>query len=219
MTPRPRRVALFGGTFDPIHRGHMAAAQAALDADLVDELVFIPAGDPPHKPAGAHQPREQRWCMAVLATLTEPRCRVARWEIDRAGKSYAVDTVREAIADYAARGETPEFHWVIGTDAMALIDTWRDAPTLFQLTKFLVIARSGFTEAGLREHLATTVPWAPADALRFIAMPHVDVSSTDLRRRMATGESAADGLPDLVATYIGRYGLYRAPVGSPGGVT
>src|SRR5689334_21437191 len=89
------RVALFGGTFDPIHLGHLAVATTALGCGLVDEVRFIPAGEPPHK-AGPRHSAEERWLMTVLATLSEPRFRVERWEIDRPGRSYAVDTLREA---------------------------------------------------------------------------------------------------------------------------
>lgn len=201
------RVALFGGTFDPIHRGHLAVAHAALASGLVDEVRFIPAGNPPHKPQGPRQTPEERWCMAVLATLDEPRFRVERWEIDRPGRSYAIDTLQQA---HAALGQA-ELYWVIGADAMAHIHTWHRARELFEWTRFLVIPREGVDEAHLRPQLASVAPWAPADGLRFMAMPRVDVSSTELRARLATGDTCTDDLPASVATYIGRYGLYQAP--------
>ncbi|HEY9721124.1 MAG TPA: adenylyltransferase/cytidyltransferase family protein, partial [Oscillatoriaceae cyanobacterium] len=106
----PRRVALFGGTFDPIHLGHLAAARAALDSGVVDEVIFVPAGQPPHKPQGARADAASRWLMTVLATLDEPAFRVARWEFDRPGKSYAVDTLRMARAELG----DAELYWVIG---------------------------------------------------------------------------------------------------------
>lgn len=198
------RVALFGGTFDPIHRGHLAVAHAALGSGLVDSVRFIPAGNPPHKPQGPRQTPEERWCMAVLATLDEPRFRVERWEIDRPGRSYAIDTLQQA---QAALGDA-ELYWVIGADAMALIHTWHRAEELFDWTRFLVIPREGVEEAHLRPTLA---PWVPQDRLSFMAMPRVDVSSTELRARLAQGDSCTDDLPAAVATYIGRYGLYQAP--------
>lgn len=210
MAPSPRRVALFGGTFDPIHIGHLAAARAAVASGHVDEVHFIPAGAPPHKPAGPRVSASERWLMTVLATLDEPRFRVARWEIDRPGPSYAVDTVSEARRALEAESEAPvELYWVIGTDAMALIDTWHRVEELFALTRFLVIARRGFDEAQLRAHLATTVPWASPDRLVFEPMDLVDVSSTALRSRLAEGEQAPVGLPPLVAAYVERYGLYQ----------
>lgn len=206
----PRRVALFGGTFDPIHLGHLAAARAALASGVVDEVLFIPAGDPPHKPAGANAGAEERWLMTVLATLEEPRFRVVRWEVDRPGRSFAVDTVahaRDALT--GPDGTPPALYWVIGTDAMALIDTWRRVEDLFTLTRFMVIARRGFDEQALRARLEETVPWAPPDAMTFVPMDLVDVSSTDIRRCLADGEVPTGVLPPLVATYVRRYGLYR----------
>ncbi|MFP5503829.1 MAG: nicotinate-nucleotide adenylyltransferase [Candidatus Sericytochromatia bacterium] len=208
---QPRRVALFGGTFDPIHVGHLAAARAAVASGLVDEVLFIPAGDPPHKPAGAHASTEERWLMTHLATLDEPRFRVVRWEIDREGPSFAVDTVHHARKALAGPdGQAPELYWVIGTDAMALIDTWRRVRELFSLTRFLVIARSGFDEAALRQHLAGTVPWAPPDALRFVPMDLVEVSSTAIRGALAGGATPEAALPAPVERYVTKYGLYRA---------
>lgn len=209
----PRRVALFGGTFDPIHLGHLAAARAA--RGVVDEVIFVPAGQPPHKPHGPQADAESRWLMTVLATLEEPSYRVARWELDRPGKSYAIDTVRLA---HAALGADTELYWVIGTDAMALIHTWHEAAALFALTRFLVVAREGLEEAELRAVLARNAPDAPADAMVYVPMPQVPVSSTALRARLAAGDRAADWLSPAVATYIERYGLYRTPagVGGPG---
>jgi nicotinate-nucleotide adenylyltransferase len=202
--PTPR-IALFGGTFDPIHRGHLAVARSALDSGLVDEVRFVVAGNPPHKPAGPRHSAEERWCMAILATLDEPRYRVERWEIDRPGRSFAVDTVRQAQA--ALPGA--ELYWVIGADAMALIDTWHDVEALFGLTRFLVVSREGFDEAALRDRLAHTCPWAGPDAFRYMAMPPVNISSTALRAQLAAGEDVSNWLPPPVAAYIQRYALYR----------
>jgi nicotinate-nucleotide adenylyltransferase len=210
MAPQPRRAALFGGTFDPIHLGHLAAARAALASGIVTEVLFLPAGDPPHKPRGPVASPHERWLMTVLATLDEPRFKVVRWELDREGPSYAVDTLhlaREALG--TANEPPPEFFWVIGTDAMALIHTWHRYDELFTLTRFLVIAREGFDETALRAHLATTVPWAPAEALVFQPMSLVDVSSTEIRTRLAAQEPVSDLVPATVDTYIGRYGLYQ----------
>ena len=212
MSEPARRVALFGGTFDPIHRGHLAAARAALGSGLVDEVRFVPAGSPPHKPRGTRATPEERWLRAVLATLDEPRFKVERWELDRPGPSFAIDTVRQARRELGGPdGQAVELYWVIGTDAIAPIDTWHAVRELFELTRFLVIARAGFDEASLRAHLARTVPWAPPGAITFCPMPLVNVSSTELRAHLAAGEHAPEALPVPVATFIRRYALYRAP--------
>lgn len=209
MTMTPRRVALLGGTFDPIHVGHLAAARAVLAQDQADLVCFVPAGTPPHKPAGPHAGPNDRWCMAVLATLDEPRFVVTRWEVDRPGLTYAIDTVRIARAALAARFPGPlELTWVMGTDAMALVHTWHDVRGLFEETRFLAVARAGYDEASLRAELERTVPWAPPEAVRFVRMPEVDVSSTSIRSRLSAGEPVPELAP-AVATYIERYDLYR----------
>lgn len=208
MSNAPRRYALYGGTFDPFHVGHLAVARAALASGRVDEVIVIPGGTPPHR-GGTHGHAEERWLMAVLATLDEPGLRVVRWETDRAvaGRTFAVDTLEAARR---ALGPDAELFWVIGTDAMALIDTWKDPRTLFAELTFLVVTRDGQDEPWLRARLAEVVPWAPAERVAFIDMTPVPVSSTVLRAKLARGEDVAALLPPSVATFIGRYGLYQA---------
>lgn len=205
------RVGLFGGTFDPIHRGHLAAASAVLDAGLVDRVLFVPAGSPPHKPRGAHATDVERYVMAVLATLPEPRFGVARFELDRPGPSYAIDTALQAArALGAAPGE--KLAWIIGTDAMAEIGSWWNPRGLFEALDFLVVSRREVEEPALRARLAETVPWAPEEAVRFVPMPYVDTSSTMLRAGLQAGDaSVLAALPEPVAIYVRRYGLYGFP--------
>lgn len=207
MTTLRRRYALYGGTFDPFHVGHLAVARAALVAGHVDEVLVIPGGTPPHR-RGTHGRAEQRWCMAVLATLEEPAMRVVRWETDRAdeGRTYAIDTIAAARREL---GPDAELCWVIGTDAMAEIHTWRDPEGLFREVRFLVVPRDGQDEAWMRARLAEVVPWASADRVGFIDMAPVDVSSTALRAALAAGEDAGPLLPPLVGAFVAKYGLYR----------
>jgi nicotinate-nucleotide adenylyltransferase len=207
MSTSPRRYALYGGTFDPFHVGHLAVARAALASGRVDEVIVIPGGTPPHR-GETRVHAEERWCMAVLATLHEPCMRVVRWETDRAdqGRTYAIDTLAQARA---ALGDDAELFWVIGTDAMALIDTWKDPRALFAQAKFLVMPRDGQDEPWLRAKLGEIVPWAPPEAVAFADMAPVDVSSTELRAALARGEDPAPSLPPLVGAFVARYGLYR----------
>lgn len=207
MTTPRRRVALYGGTFDPFHVGHLAVARAARACGLADEVVVIPGGNPPHR-RGTHGLAEQRWCMAVLATLAEPGMRVARWETDRAdeGRTFAIDTIAAARREL---GPDADLSWVIGTDAMAQIHTWRDPEGLFREVRFLVVPRDGQDEAWLRARLAEVVPWAPPERVAFLAMERVDVSSTALRAAMAAGEDTTALLPPLVQGFVTKYGLYR----------
>ena len=211
--PTARRYALYGGTFDPFHRGHLAVARAALASGLVDEVLVIPGGTPPHR-GETRVSAEERWLMAVLATLEEPGMRVVRWETDRAeaGRTYAIDTLGVARR---VLGADAELYWVIGTDAMALIDTWRDVRGLFAATRFMVMPRAGQDEAWVRGRLAEAVPWAPVDAVAFVSMPEVDLSSTALRAALAHGDNVAEQLPPLVAHYVHKYGAYRALEAQP----
>lgn len=208
--PPPGRIGLFGGTFDPIHRGHLAAARAVLDAGLVGRVLFVPAGSPPHKPRGTHASDVERYVMAVLATLDEPRFGVARFELDRPGPSYAIETaVQAGRALGVAPGE--KLAWIIGTDAMAQIGSWWNPRGLFEQLDFLVVSRREIEEPALREKLAETVPWAPPTSVSFVPMPYVDVSSTAVRAGLQAGDAAAlAALPEPVATYVRRYGLYDA---------
>ena len=210
MTTQRRRYALYGGTFDPFHVGHLAVARAALASGQVDEVLVIPGGNPPHR-GETRGHAEERWCMAVLATLNDPGMRVVRWETDRAdaGRTYAVDTLAAARREL---GADADLAWVIGTDAMALIDTWKDVRALFAEMRFLVVTRDGQDEPWMRARLAEIVPWAPPEAVAFIDMAPVPVSSTVLRAKLGRGEAASDFLPPLVATYVERYRLYRAPL-------
>jgi nicotinate-nucleotide adenylyltransferase len=202
------RVALFGGTFDPIHEGHLAAARAVLERGLVDEVVFVPAGDPPHKRARTLASAHDRYVMTVLATLNEPRFRVVPWELERAGPSYTVDTLEHARAVLGA----VDVYWLIGADAAWGLHTWQQAQRLVTLTRFLVVSREGFDEDGLRAQLALHFPACDGDWVQFVRMPEVAVSSTALRAACAAGRSP-DGLPQCVAAFIARYGLYRERMG------
>lgn len=202
-----RRYALYGGTFDPFHAGHLAVARAALASGQVDEVLIIPGGTPPHRGA-TRASVEARWCMAVLGVLDEPGMRVVRWETDRAkaGRTYAVDTAAVARAEL---GPEAELAWVIGADAMADIHTWHEVKTLFERVRFLVAPRDGHGESWLQETLARVVPWASADAWDFMPMPESTASSTAVRTRLLAGDPATDLLPPLVARYVARYHPYR----------
>lgn len=194
--------ALFGGTFDPFHAGHLAVARAARAE--ADEVLVIPGGTPPHR-GGTGATAEERWLMAVMATVHEPGMRVVRWETDRAGagRTYAIDTLAAARA---ALGPDARFSWVIGADAMALIHTWKDVQALFAQMGFLVVPRDGRGEAWVRAQLAPH--GLPADRIRFVPMPEVDVSATELRAMLASGRDVGPMLAPEVVAFARKYRPY-----------
>lgn len=200
----PRHYALFGGTFDPFHAGHLAVARAARAE--ADEVIVIPGGTPPHR-AGTGATSEERWLMAVLATLAEPGMRVARWETDRAGagRTYAIDTLAAARA---ALGPDARLSWVIGADAMALIPTWKDVGALFAGMGFLVVPRDGHGEAWVRAELAAS--GLPLERVGFVPMPEVDVSATEVRAMLASGGDVGPMLAPEVVAFARKYRPYRS---------
>lgn len=195
------RWALFGGTFDPVHNAHVALARVALDALALDEVRWVPAGQPWQKP-GALTPALHREAMVRLAIAGEPRFVLDRIELERQGPSYTVDTVREL---QAARPGTTCF-LLIGGDQLARLHTWRDWPGLLQRVTLAVAERPGAFEA----------PHADVEraARSRVPLPPMDLSSTDIRRRAAAGQDISQLVPPEVARYIDLHRLYAAATGS-----
>ncbi len=185
------RLALFGGTFDPIHKAHVTVAREAADQFHLDQVWFIPAAHPPHKPDQMAASYEDRYRMVELACHADPRFRPSRIEAG-AQKSYSIDTVEKV----RALGEEPFF--IIGADAFAEITSWHRWQDLIRLTEFIVVTRPG--------HDYTAPEGARVDRLDTVALP---VSSSEIRRRLALGEDPRE-LPAEVAAYIADKGLYRS---------
>jgi len=195
-TPRTPRVAIFGGSFDPVHRAHVALARLALRELALDELCWVPAGQPWQK-ARELTPAVHREAMVRLAIAGEPRFTLARCELERDGPSFTVDTVRLL---QAAR---PGVRWylVIGQDQYATLHTWHGWQDLLGLVTVAVANRPDAPLAADPQVLR-----APHEA---VALPMMDVSSTDIRLRIASGERIDDLVPETVARYIELHGLYR----------
>ena len=184
------RLALFGGTFDPIHTAHLTVAREAADQFHLDQVWFIPAAHPPHKSDQTGAPYEDRYRMVELVCRADPRFIVSRLEEgDR--KSYSIDTVEKVRAS----GEHPYF--IIGADAFAEITSWHRWQELLRLTEFIVVTRPG--------HAYTAPPGAKVHRLDTVALP---VSSSEIRRHLAAGQIPPE-LPSAVARYITEKGLYR----------
>ena len=206
---------LYGGTFDPVHAGHLAVARAARAA-LAADIAFLPAADPPHRAApGASA--VQRAHMLELAIAGEPGCRVDRRELDRAGPSYTVDTLRGLRAE---RGPAAPLAWLVGADAFRGLPGWHDWQELMGLAHFVVAVRPGHDLVSLPPALASACEgrWshrpgdlasAPAGRLFRLEMPLHPASATELRRRLRAGEDPGGWLDPAVEDYIAGQHLYR----------
>lgn len=192
-----------GGTFDPIHLGHLVAAEEALVQFDLDSVVFMPTGRPARKTARAVTAPEHRYLMTVVATAANPDFDVSRVEMDRPGLSYTVDTLRE-LKD--ARGPGTELFFITGADAVWEIVTWKDAERFRELATFIAVTRPGYDLAAAREQHAEELSRI---RIEFIEVPALAISSTDIRARVAESRPIRYLVPESVASYIRKYGLYR----------
>lgn len=191
------RLGVLGGSFDPIHHGHLAIAEEARVRCGLDAVLFIPAGEPPHKAHGLAD-AEQRFLMVTLATAGHPAFFVSRLEIDRPGPSYTVETLRELRAVYPQAA----LSLLIGADMALDFHAWRDPEAILALAEVVAASRPGFPIAALRE--------TPTGArLTVLPVPGLEISSTELRGRVATGRSLRYLTPDPVVDFIAKAGLYR----------
>ena len=187
-----------GGTFDPIHHGHLVAASEVQAWFDLDEVVFVPTGQPWQKQERMVSPAEDRYLMTVIATASNPRFWVSRVDIDRDGPTYTIDTLRDL------RKELPDadLFFITGADALSDIFTWRDADELFDLAHFVGCTRPGFTMDD------STLSGMPEDKVTIIEIPALAISSTDCRKRRVRGEPVWYLVPDGVVQYITKYALY-----------
>jgi len=186
-----------GGTFDPIHHGHLVAASEVAERFELDEVVFVPTGQPYQKEGTGVSPAEDRYLMTVIATASNPRFQVSRADIDRGGPTYTIDTLRELSAAY---GPDSELFFITGADALAKILSWKEALEMLSLARFVGVTRPGFELSDA--HL-------PADTVALVEVPAMAISSSDCRARVAAGKPVWYLVPDGVVQYIAKRGLYR----------
>ena len=200
LRPAPRRKArlgVMGGTFDPVHHGHLVAASEVASLFGLDEVVFVPTGEPWQKSARRVSAAEDRYLMTVIATASNPRFSVSRVDVDRKGPTYTIDTLRDLKAE---RGPDTELFFITGADALEQIFSWRDAEELFELAHFIGVTRPG-------HHLAD--PGLPPGKVSLVEVPAMAISSTGCRERVRHGEPVWYLVPDGIVQYINKRGLYR----------
>ena len=200
-------IGILGGTFNPPHIAHLICAQEALAQLGLDRVVFMPVGVPPHKEAPDDPGGEHRVEMCRLATAKDERLAVSRLEVDRGGRSYTVDTLR-AIHD---SGPGDDLTFIVGGDMAYSLPTWREPEAVLEMATMAVAERSGTRRADIEQRLGEL---GGGERVRFFEMPRVDVSSSDIRRRVREGRPIRYLVPDEVVNYIGAEGLYRAEVES-----
>jgi nicotinate-nucleotide adenylyltransferase len=195
-----RRVGVMGGTFDPIHYGHLETAEEALVQFVLDEVVFVPTGRPWMKTDRVVSASEDRYLMTVVATASNPRFTVSRVEIDRDGPTYTVDTLR-LLAD---RLPDAELYFITGADAMLEILDWKDPEEALSLAHFIAATRPGYDLARFEAAAPTHHP-----RVTTMDIPALAISSSDIRRRVREGRAIRYLLPEGVKSYVEKQGLYR----------
>ncbi|VEG25640.1 nicotinate-nucleotide adenylyltransferase [Actinomyces howellii] len=193
---RRLRIGVMGGTFDPIHHGHLVAASEVQNAFGLDEVIFVPTWAQPFKRDRRVSPAEHRYLMTVIATAPNPRFTVSRVDIDRGGTTYTIDTLHDIASEYPGA----ELYFITGADALAQILTWKDNEEIFDLAHMVGVTRPG--------HVLSD-PGLPEDKVSLVEVPAMAISSTDCRRRVGSGVPVWYLVPDGVVQYIRKYGLYR----------
>ncbi len=194
------RIGILGGTFDPIHHGHIETAVAARNALHLDRVLLMPARMPPHRSGEPHASSFHRFAMAALAATTSPGLEVSDIELRRDGPSYTSVTLERLLADGFERAQ---LHFILGADAFAEIETWHDYPRLFELSNFVVVSRPGFEKPAVK----------PGAGISVVEAHTPDVSSTEIRRRIGANEPIEGLAPAIVVDHIRRHRLYApAPV-------
>lgn len=203
----PGRLGILGGTFDPVHLGHLAVAEEAREALGLERVLFVPAGDPWQKTDRAVTPGVHRLAMVELAVAGNPAFAASRLEVDRPGPSYTVDTLAALAADARAAGRTPDLWFILSAEALDGLPTWREPERVLALAGLIVVPRPG-GPAGAAERFAGPYPGARAV---FLDGPNLAISGSQVRARVAAGRSIRYLVPAAVAAYLARHALYRGP--------
>ncbi|MEL0626613.1 nicotinate-nucleotide adenylyltransferase [Salinibacterium amurskyense] len=193
--PRRARIGIMGGTFDPIHNGHLVAASEAQIQFNLDEVVFVPTGKPWMKDTVT--PGEHRYLMTVIATAANPGFNVSRVDLEREGATYTIDTLRDMRKAYP----DADLFFITGADAVAQIMEWKDVAEVWTLAHFIAVSRPGH---------ALTISGLPEQGVSSLEVPALAISSTDCRNRVSRGYPVWYLVPDGVVQYIAKHHLYRS---------
>lgn len=194
MTTKRLRIGVMGGTFDPIHHGHLVAASEAASTLGLDEVLFVPTGEPWHKKPVSSS--EHRYLMTVIATAANPQFTVSRIDIDRPGITYTIDTLRDLAKQYPEA----DLVFISGADAIAQILAWKEIDKVWSLAEFIAVSRPGHN---------LELPEAPAGTISVLEVPALSISSTNIRSRAEEGKPIWYLVPDGVVQYIAKHQLYR----------
>ncbi len=200
---RHQRLGVMGGTFDPIHHGHLVAASEVQALFDLDEVMFVPTGEPWQKAGRRVSQPEDRYLMTTIATASNPRFSVSRVDIERPGPTYTVDTLRDIRA---LRGPETEIYFITGADALSKILTWKGADELFDLAHFVGVSRPGVKLD------ASDITHLPGDKVTLVEVPALAISSTACRDRVGRGLPLWYLVPDGIVQYIAKRGLYRMEI-------
>ncbi len=209
-TPENRRIGIIGGTFDPVHYAHLAIAEEVFAILKLTRMIFVPTGQPPHKLGKHVTPTAQRQAMLELAIASNPHFSLSLVDIQRAGPSYTVDTLHLLRQEV---GEQSEFFFVIGGDSLEDLPDWHEPAGVIRQATIVALMRPGYEE--VEHHAKRLEQRLPGIKQRLIILtgPHMDISSTDLRQRVAEGRPIKYQIPEAVEKYILHQGLYRSVTG------
>ena len=198
------RVGILGGTFDPVHVGHLIIAEEALSRLALDQVIFIPAGQPWLKAGQALSPAEHRLKMVELAIASNPRLGVSRIEVDRSGPTYTVDTLEQLKRDL---GEEVQLYFILGLDALEQFHRWEQPERIIELCDLAIASRSGFQNSRILDEQLGRYPKL-GSKVNFLPAPIMDISGSSIRLRASEGRSIKYRVPEAVERYINRRGLY-----------
>lgn len=199
------KIGIMGGTFDPIHYGHLLAAEVARTEFNLDKVIFVPAGKPPHKQQQKITDSEHRYRMTVLATSSNPGFEVSRLEVDKEELAYSIDTVKDFKRIY---GKDSVIYFITGADAVLELLTWYKIQELLTLCKFIAVTRPGFDKSEMEQMIGEVASKYNGE-IACIEAPLLEISSTDIRERIKAGKSVKYLLPEAVEEYIAENRLYK----------
>ena len=200
-------LGILGGTFDPIHIGHLRMAEHVFNSMELEKIIFIPAYVPPHKLGQDFAPAQDRYAMMELAVAANPHFTVSDMELKRTGVSYTIDTIRQLHAQYEDR----ELNFIIGADSVAQLHTWHNIEEMLELTRFVAVWRPGYE--GAMEEMVQHLGQRARERVLLLDTPVYDISSTEIRTRIRQGASLAGLVPQAVEKYIYEHGLYGCQMG------